>query len=181
MSMAVAVLAAVGFPAEALADHVPASGPKVKGQGPRLVMPMMDPERGKRLFVSKGCVACHAINGVGGHDAPAMDAHSMDQLMNPFDFAAKMWNHAPAMIAAQEGAMGGQIYFTGDELADIIAFIHNDEAQHRFSEGNLTAEARKMMHHEHGAPTAPEAHADEIGHHHDESHAHAPETPKHQD
>ena len=42
----------------------------------------------------------NAINGVGGHDAPAMDAHSLSGLMNPFDFAAKMWNHAPAMIAA---------------------------------------------------------------------------------
>ena len=25
--------------------------------------------RGRTLFVEKGCVACHAINGVGGHDA----------------------------------------------------------------------------------------------------------------
>ena len=36
----------------------------------RLMMPRMDPRRGKELFVTKGWVACHAINGIGGHDAP---------------------------------------------------------------------------------------------------------------
>ncbi len=27
----------------------------------------MDPMRGRQLFVSKGCIACHSINGVGGN------------------------------------------------------------------------------------------------------------------
>ena len=30
---------------------------------------MMNAERGMRLFASKGCVICHAVNGVGGHVA----------------------------------------------------------------------------------------------------------------
>jgi mono/diheme cytochrome c family protein len=132
-----------------------------------LMMPQMDPARGRKLFASKGCVACHAINGVGGHDATPLDAHTMDRVMNPFDFAAKMWRMAPAMIYAQEEALGEQILFTGEELADIIAFVHNDEAQHGFGETDLTAEARKMMHHEHGAPGGgPKAHAEELGHGH---------------
>lgn len=164
----VSALAAVIIAASSLANaaHVPSTGPAAKGHGPKLVMPMMDPANGKKLFVDKGCIACHAINGVGGHDAPALDAHSMTGLMNPFDFAAKMWNHAPAMIAAQEGAFGEQVYFNGDEFADIVAFIHSDVAQHRFSERDLTAKSRKMMHHEHGAKSAPKAHAKEIGHPH---------------
>ncbi len=151
----------------AMTDHVKSSAPATTPHGVRLVMPLMSPQRGKTLFVSKGCVACHAINGVGGHDAPAMDAHEMkEKLMNPFDFAAKMWNHAPAMIAAQEGAFGEQIFFTGEELADIIAFIHDDDAQHTFSEKDMTAKAHKMMDHEHGGAPAPEMHAPEIGHQH---------------
>ena len=105
-------------------------------------MPRMDPVRGRKLFVSKGCIACHAINGVGGHDAANLDAHTMQPMMNPFEFAAKMWAMAPAMIYAQEEALGEQILFTGDELADIIAFVHNDEAQHDFGEADLTPQAR---------------------------------------
>ncbi len=139
---------------------------------PNMQMPSMNPARGRKLFVSKGCVACHAINGVGGHDATNLDAHTMQPMMNPFEFAAKMWAMAPAMIYAQEEALGEQILFTGDELADIIAFVHNDEAQHGFSGADLTPEARKMMHHEHGAPGGgPKAHAEELGHMHGGKHA----------
>ncbi len=139
---------------------------------PNMRMPRMNPTRGRKLFVSKGCVACHAINGVGGHDATNLDAHTMEAMMNPFEFAAKMWRMAPAMIYAQEEALGEQILFTGDELADIIAFVHNDEAQHGFSGADLTPEARKMMRHEHGAPGGGrEAHADELGHMHGGQHA----------
>ncbi len=173
-SVVTLVLIGAVFASPSRAEHVPATNPAA-GLGARLVMPIMNPQRGRKLFVAKGCVACHAINGVGGHDAPNMDAHEMNGLMNPFDFAAKMWNHAPAMIAAQEGAMGEQIYFTGAELADIIAFVHDDGAQHSFSEADLTAQARKMMHHEHGGKPGPAAHGKEIGH------DHAPGTPPHKD
>lgn len=131
-----------------------------------LRMPKMDSERGMVLFIEKGCVACHAVNGVGGHDAAPLDAHGMEKVMNPFEFAAKMWRMAPYMIAAQEEALGGQILFTGDELADIIAFVHDDAQQHRFSEAMLTPEVRRMMHHEHGGMSGAEGHAGELGHTH---------------
>ena len=36
-------------------DH----GPRVT----RLLMPIMSSSRGMNLFVDKGCVACHAVNG----------------------------------------------------------------------------------------------------------------------
>ncbi len=143
---------------------------------PNMRMPSMNPQRGRKLFVDMGCVACHAINGVGGHDATNLDAHTMQPMMNPFDFAAKMWAMAPAMIYAQEEALGGQILFTGDELADIVAFVHNDQAQHDFAETDLTPEARKMMQHEHGAPGGgPEAHAEELGHPHEKGQGHGAE------
>ena len=133
----------------------------------RLMMPEMDPARGRKLFASKGCVACHSINGVGGHDATPLDAHTMQRVMNPFDLAAKMWSMAPAMIYAQEEALGEQILFTGDELADIIAFIHHDEEQHHFSEADITPEVRKMMDHSHGEPGGGAAtHGEGLGHDH---------------
>ena len=42
-----------------------------------LMLPIMSPARGRILYASKGCVACHAINGVGGEDAPPLDAATM--------------------------------------------------------------------------------------------------------
>jgi cytochrome c peroxidase len=143
-----------------MGDHVASSESIGPVHGARLVIPLMNPDRGKEIFVSKGCVACHAINGVGGHDAPPMDAHRDMGLVNPFDFAAMMWNHAPAMVAAQEEAFGEQIYFTGH------------------TEHDLTPQAQKMMHHEHGGQPAPAAHAEEVGH---KPHKHAPGTPAHND
>ena len=154
-------------PAAPVSEKVAAS--ETRHAGPRLAMPMMNPARGRELFVAKGCFACHAINGVGGHDATALDAHSMDHVMNPFDFAAKMWAMAPIMIAAQEEAMDGQILFSGQELADIIAFVHDDDEQHHFSLEEIPVEMRKMMHHAHGEAAA---HQKEIGHNHGEGDKH---------
>ncbi len=163
-TVAAAFVAAIAAPSSHAA-HVPASDEiEISEPGAQLIIPMMNPLRGKSLFVDKGCVACHAINGVGGHDAPSMDAHRKMGLVNPFDFAAKMWNHAPAMIAAQEEALGEQIYFTGEELADIIAFLHDEGAQHSFSEEDMTAQAMQMMDHGHGGMKAPAAHAEDVGH-----------------
>lgn len=156
-------------------EHEEQNGKSALSTKTRLVFPIMNVERGKTLFVSKGCVACHAVNGIGGHDAPPMDDHTNLGLLSPFDFVAKMWNHAPGMLAAQEEAFGGQITFTGEQIADIIAFVHDDDAQHSFVESDLTPEAKKMMHHEHGGKPAPDAHAKEIGH------GHAPGTAPHKD
>ncbi len=177
-ALAIALLAGLGNVTDAMGDHVASSESVGPMHGARLVIPVMNPDRGKKLFLRKGCVACHAINGVGGHDAPPMDAHRDMGLVNPFDFAAKMWNHAPAMVAAQEEAFGEQIYFTGQELADIIAFLHDDGVQHAFNEHDLTPQARKMMHHEHGGLSGPAAHAEEVGH---KPHKFAPGTPAHND
>lgn len=137
-------------------DHAPI--------GMQLIMPKMDAVRGRELFASKGCVACHSVNGVGGEDAISLDAHDMEPYMNPFDLAARMWNMAPFMIAAQEEAMGGQIRFTGDELSAIVAFLHDDAEQHKFTEQSLSAEVKEMMDHAHGGKPGEEAHADELDH-----------------
>ncbi len=177
-ALAIALLVGLGPVTDAMGDHVASSESMGPIHGARLVIPLMNPNRGKEIFVSKGCVACHAINGVGGHDAPPMDAHRDMGLVNPFDFAAMMWNHAPAMVAAQEEAFGEQIYFTGQELADIIAFLHDDAVQHAFNEHDLTPQAQKMMQHEHGGQSGPTAHAEEVGH---KPHKHAPGTPAHND
>jgi len=148
-------------------DH----GDEHKSDITRLLMSVVSSARGMELFVEKGCVACHAVSGVGGHDAAALDAHDLDEFVNPFDLVAKMWMMAPSMIAAQEEAFGGQILFTGNELSDIIAFLQDDVQQQQFTEHNLTEEAIVMMDHEHGALAAVEEHTEVAGHS-DSEHAH---------
>ncbi len=141
----------------------PATIRRHKGVKIYLAFPMMNAERGMRLFADKGCVACHAVNGVGGHDATAFDAHNMDPVTHPYALVAKMWAMAPYMIKAQQEALGEQIMFTGEEIADIIAFVHDDDQQHSFTEALITPRIRKMMNHSHGGDTP---HQKEIGHKH---------------
>ena len=140
------ILASLGLPAQAGHEH---EDKKAAAGRSNIVMPIMNSMHGKKLFVSKGCVTCHAVNGVGGHDAPTMDVHAEMRNVNPFDFAAKMWNHAPGMLAAQEEAFGETVTFLGYELADIIAFVHDDEAQHTFQESDITPKIRSKMNHHH--------------------------------
>jgi hypothetical protein len=50
-----------------------------------------------------------------------------------------MWRGAEAMIFMQQQDLGLQIDFTGQELADIIAFVHDPTERRRFSEEDLPA------------------------------------------
>lgn len=104
-----------------------------------------DAVRGRLLFSEKGCVLCHSVNGVGGEDAAPLDASGMQKHMNPFDLAAKMWAMAPYMIEAQEAEMGGQILFSGRELGDIVAFLHDGAEQHKFAEDTLPVYIREIL------------------------------------
>jgi len=112
---------------------------------PGLALPAMNPQKGKKLFASLGCVVCHSINGVGGTDAPALDAKTMAPVMNPFDFFAKMWRGAEPMIAMQNDEIGHQIEFTGQDLADIVAFVHNAAVQKTFTEDDIPEGIKEHM------------------------------------
>lgn len=120
--------------------------PGMMGRG-MLRMPQMNPARGRKLFASKGCVVCHSVNGVGGEDAPPLDATVMGEMMNPFDFAAKMWRGAEAMIYLQQEELGEQIELAGQDLADIIAFTHHPEEQRKFSEADVPPKIKDLMKH----------------------------------
>ncbi|MFV2035298.1 MAG: c-type cytochrome [Halocynthiibacter sp.] len=135
--------------AESTENIVVAVGPETNGEDHTrgLLMPYIDPAKGRMLFASKGCVVCHSINGIGGTDAPPMDAKNMPPIMNPFDFAAKMWLGAGTMISMQEDELGEQIEFNGDELINIIAFVHDINEQKKFSEKDIPERIKKLMGH----------------------------------
>ena len=111
-----------------------------------LAVPAFDPEKGRKLFASKGCVVCHSINGIGGEDAPEFSAEWMEPPMNAFEFAAKMWRGAGAMIEMQDEELGGQIELSGAELAAIIAFVHDADEQKKFSQADIPHEIEELMH-----------------------------------
>jgi len=139
--------AILGVAVAVLVGFAPA-GPSV-AQGalvaPGLVVPPMNPQEGKKLFASKGCVVCHQVHGIGGTDAPSLDVSTMNPVMSPFDFFAKMWKGSEAMIAMQKSEIGGQIQFNGQELADIVAFLHNRAVQQTFTENDIPDNIKKYM------------------------------------
>jgi cytochrome c len=148
---AIALGTPVGRPAEA-ASHgqkgTPSAGMMAQHMvSPGLMMPSMDAERGKKLFASKGCVVCHSINGVGGEDAPPLDASTMPMPMSPFEFSAKMWRGAEAMVALQREELGEPIELSGQDLADIVAFVHHAEVQKEFSDADIPPRVKDLMGH----------------------------------
>lgn len=111
-----------------------------------IIIPVMNAERGRKLFAEKGCVVCHSINGVGGHEAVSFDEE--DEFrgpINPFHVAAKMWEHAPEMIPAQQEELGKQIELDAQDLADIIAFLASPDLRKTFSEDMVPERIRKLI------------------------------------
>jgi len=55
-----------------------------------------DADRGRELFRSLGCVACHSVDGQGGGYAPDL-AKRIGRDQTPTGMAAGMWNRGPVM------------------------------------------------------------------------------------
>ena len=121
----------------AIALIVSAGAAAAQSAGQQIVVPLPDAERGRFLFASKGCVVCHSVNGIGGAAGPALDAEEGDAPVAPLEFAARMWRGASAMALLQSLEFGYQIDITGDEIADLAAFLSNRELQGNFSERDV--------------------------------------------
>ena len=93
----------------------------------------LNSHNGRILFVQKGCVICHSVNGVGGKAAPALDAQIGAPPIDPLDFAARMWLGAPAMIELQSVELGYTISLTADDIASLSAFAGDVEEQKQFT------------------------------------------------
>ena len=82
-----------------------------------------DPTKGERLLSSKGCVKCHAVNGEGSKFGPDLVKTNLGD--TPLDLAARLWNHTPAMIFGMEKAGIIEPTLTGQEFADILAYLYS--------------------------------------------------------
>ena len=110
-----------------------------------IAVPPMDPANGRMVFTKTGCIVCHSINGIGGEIGPSLNAADMPDRMNAFEFAARMWRGAAAMTAMQEEMFGSVINLTGQELADLIAFAHDDEEQKKLTQSQIPDKIRKLI------------------------------------
>jgi len=105
--------------------------------GPMIAVPSPDAREGRALFVFKGCVVCHSVNGVGGLAGPPLDAVETPTTIDPLGFAARMWRGSMAMSELQATEFGYQVELTGAEIADLAAFVATPDAQKGFSEEEI--------------------------------------------
>lgn len=80
-----------------------------------------DPDRGKKLFSEKSCSVCHAIEGKGKKNGPALDR--MKQYPFPVFIAQSMWNHGPRMVDTMRKLRIAIPTFEGEEIVDLFAYI----------------------------------------------------------
>jgi mono/diheme cytochrome c family protein len=83
--------------------------------------PTKDPLAGSRVFGDKGCVKCHAINGVGGTSAP--DLARIQRPRTFYDLAATMWDHLPRMAEQMQKLGIPRPRLNPRETGDLIAFL----------------------------------------------------------
>lgn len=80
-----------------------------------------NPARGKELLSEKKCLQCHSVAGHGGRVGP--DLKNWASYRNPVSWIQAMWNHAPAMQRALAARGFTWPQFTGNDVADLIAYI----------------------------------------------------------
>ena len=81
-----------------------------------------DPLKGSKLFVSKGCMKCHAIWGIGDSFGPDLAQISKEQ--NLLQLAGLLWSHSPAMIKIMQERGASRPVFTPQEMGDLMGYIY---------------------------------------------------------
>lgn len=82
-----------------------------------------DAGRGKELFRSQNCIACHSVNGQGGKLAPDL-GRSIGRDLTPSGMAGLMWNHGPAMWTAMEKQGITRPQLSEQQASDLFAFFY---------------------------------------------------------
>src|SRR5437764_15117778 len=90
------------------------------------VLPIVpgDSARGAKLFESEQCIRCHAVNGRGGKIGLDL-GRIVNRSYTPAQLTFTMWNHAPVMWAAMEGAGIERPKLSPEGAADLFAFFYS--------------------------------------------------------
>ena len=78
--------------------------------------------QGRRLFVEKRCIQCHSVRGQGGREGPDLAERQLQRSLT--QFAAAMWNKAPAMMEAMKARGIAIPQLRADEMADLVAYLY---------------------------------------------------------
>jgi mono/diheme cytochrome c family protein len=81
-----------------------------------------NPAKGQSLFVSKGCVECHAVRGAGGRIGPDLGRTAVKGSF--YEIAAALWNHSLTMSDKMKELRLVRPSLKDDELADLLAFLY---------------------------------------------------------
>jgi cytochrome c551/c552 len=79
-----------------------------------------NPEKGKALLRSKGCVQCHRVSGKAREDL-----RRWETVTNPIAWAQMMWNHAGPMQDEMKKREISRVEFKANEMVDLIAYIRS--------------------------------------------------------
>ncbi len=97
------------------------SASPVLPQGPLYVLPGRATE-GRVLFAQRRCIECHSVAGQGGKVGPDLAERGLHRSLG--QFAAAMWNKAPAMLEAMKTRSIALPRLKPDEMADIVAYLY---------------------------------------------------------
>lgn len=121
------------FTPKELQDLIAYLAPATGGpeEGPLYVLPGRA-ESGRQLFAEKRCVECHAVGGAGGRVGPDLVERGVRQ--SPTEFAATIWNKAPAMAKAMQSRGISLPQLSPEQMADIVAYLYSVRY---FASGNV--------------------------------------------
>lgn len=95
---------------------------------------------GRTLFGQKQCIKCHGIQGTGGKVGP--DLGRRGRYRGVLEFAAALWNKAPAMIKAMKMGKVSIPTLRNAEMAGIVAYLR---AFQFFDEPGIPSRGRQLL------------------------------------
>jgi cytochrome c2 len=83
-----------------------------------------NPREGREVFVSKGCIKCHAIRGEGGKGGEDFGKRAKVFYKSLTQIVSLMWNKGPTVLAKMAQTQSGLPTFSPKEMADLISYLY---------------------------------------------------------